>query len=355
MKKKSEEFLKRLVNSIGPSGYEGPTANVWAEEARTFASLVERDVHGNTYAHINPGAPLRVMLAGHIDEIGFIITHIDDNGFIWVDAIGGWDPQIAQGQRVSIMSAQGPVYGVFGKLAIHLLSADARKNVTQIKDLWVDIGAKNKKDALKRVAIGDPLVIASDYAPLANGMVIGRGFDNRAGAFVVLEAARIASKLNPAAEIVAVATVQEEIGLRGATTAAHRLNPAVGIAVDVTFGMDHPSTGEATKLENDVKMGGGPVLTRGPNANAPLYDLLLSTAKKEKIDVQLSAYPRGTPTDANALQLSREGVATGLVSIPLRYMHSPGEIVSLSDLTACAELIGRTVARITPTTSFIPF
>lgn len=355
MKKKTQDFLRRLVNSVSPSGYEGPAANVWAEEARGFADKVERDVHGNTYAVVNPGGGPRVMLAGHIDEIGFLVTHIDDNGYLWVDTVGGWDPQIAQGQRVRIMGRKGPVMGVFGKLAIHLLGAEARTKVAQIKDLWVDIGAKDRKDAEKVVSIGDPLVIASDYEPLMHGLVAGRGFDNRAGACVVLEAARVASRLNPKAEIVAVATVQEEIGLRGATTAAHKLNPAIGIAVDVTFAMDHPSTGEAKKTENDIRMGGGPVLTRGPNANAPLYELLVDTAKKEKIEVQASAYPRGTPTDANALQLSREGVATGLVSVPLRYMHSPCEIISLDDVEACAELIGRTVARISGKTSFIPF
>jgi endoglucanase len=295
------------------------------------------------------------MFAGHYDEIGFQVSYIDDKGFLWIQALGGWDPQIAQGQRVQIMTKKGIVRGVIGKVAIHMQTPEQRKQVTEIKDLWVDVGAKDKKDAEKMVEVGDPLVVAYGFEELANGLAAGRAFDNRAGAFVVLEAARQLAKLNPSAEIHAVATVQEEIGLRGATTAAYGIDPDIGIAVDVTFATDHPNMGEAMKRENLIELGKGPVLTRGPNINAKLFDLLVKTAKSEKIPYQVSAEPRGTGTDANAIQLNRAGVVSGLVSIPLRYMHSPCELISLNDLELCAKLLAKSVEKITPRTNFVPF
>ncbi|MDF7825526.1 M42 family metallopeptidase [Pontiellaceae bacterium B12227] len=355
MNKQSKKFLADLINSISPSGYEGPVAKVWKAEATTFASRVWTDTHGNSHAVVNPGGSPVVMLAGHYDEIGFQISYIDDEGFLWIQALGGWDPQIAQGQRVQIMTKKGVVRGVIGKVAIHMQTPEDRKKVSEIKDLWVDVGAKNKADAEKMVEIGDPLVIASGYEEMANGLAVGRAFDDRAGAFVVLEAARQLAKLSPKAEIHAVATVQEEIGLRGAQTAAYGINPDIGIAVDVTFATDHPNMGEARKRENLIELGKGPVLTRGPNINSKLFDLLVKTAKAEKIPVQINAEPRGTGTDANALQLNRSGVTTALVSIPLRYMHSPCELISLKDLELCSKLIAKTVEKVTPRTNFVPF
>ncbi|MEA2067811.1 MAG: M20/M25/M40 family metallo-hydrolase, partial [Verrucomicrobiota bacterium] len=253
------------------------------------------------------------------------------------------------------MTKKGIVRGVVGKVAIHMQTPEQRKKVSEIKDLWVDIGAKDKKDAEKMVEIGDPLVVAYGFEELANGLAAGRAFDDRAGAFVVLEAARQLAKMNPKAEIHAVATVQEEIGLRGATTAAYGIDPDIGIAVDVTFATDHPNMGDAMKRENLIELGKGPVLTRGPNINSKLFNLLVKTAKAEKIPYQINAEPRGTGTDANALQLNRAGVAAALVSIPLRYMHSPCELVSLNDLELCAKLLAKTVAKITPRTNFVPF
>ncbi len=355
MKKQTKQFLTDLMNSISPSGYEGPVAKVWKAEAEKFVAKVWTDTHGNSHAIINPGGSPRVMFAGHYDEIGFQISYIDDNGFLWMQALGGWDPQIAQGQRVQINTKKGIVFGVIGKVAIHMQTPEQRKKVSEVKDLWVDIGAKNKKEAEKIVEIGDPLVIAADFKEMTADIVVGRAFDDRAGAFVVLEAAKQLSKLNPSAEIHAVSTVQEEIGLRGATTAAFGIDPDIAIAVDVTFSTDHPNMGEAMKRENLIELGKGPVLTRGPNINSKLFDLLVKTAKAEKIPYQINAAPRGTGTDANALQLNRAGVTTALVSIPLRYMHSPCEMVSLSDLEMSAKLLAKTVAKITPRTNFVPF
>lgn len=355
MNKKRTQFLANLVNSISPSGYEAPVAKVWKAEAETFAAKVWTDTHGNSHAVVNPGGSPRVMFAGHYDEIGFQISYIDDKGFLWVQALGGWDAQIAQGQRVQVSTRKGVIRGVFGKIGIHMQTPEDRKKVSEIKDLWVDIGAKDRKDAEKMVEIGDPLVIDSGFDELANGLAVGRAFDNRAGAFVILEAARQLTKLNPKAEIYAVATVQEEIGLRGATTAAYEINPDIGIAVDVTFSTDHPKMGEVMKRENSIDLGKGPVIARGPNINSKLFDLLVKTAKTEKIPYQISAAPRGTGTDANAIQLSRGGVVAGLVSIPLRYMHSPCETISLKDLEDSIQLLVKTVAKITPSTNFVPF
>ncbi len=355
MNKKRTQFLANLVNSISPSGYEAPVAKVWKAEAETFAAKVWTDTHGNSYAVVNPGGSPRVMFAGHYDEIGFQISYIDDKGFLWIQALGGWDAQIAQGQRVQVSTKKGIIRGVVGKVGIHMQTPEDRKKVSEIKDLWIDIGAKDRKDAEKRVEIGDPLVIDSGFDELANGLAVGRAFDDRAGAFVILEAARQLTKLNPKAEIYAVATVQEEIGLRGATTAAYEINPDIGIAVDVTFSTDHPKMGEVMKRENSIDLGKGPVIARGPNINAKLFDLLVKTAKTEKIPYQISAAPRGTGTDANAIQLSRGGVVAGLVSIPLRYMHSPCETISLKDLEDSIQLLAQTVAKITPRTNFVPF
>jgi endoglucanase len=355
MNNHSKQFLADLINSISPSGYEGPAAKVWKAEAEKFADKVWTDTHGNSHAIVNPGGSPRVMFAGHYDEIGFQVSFIDDKGYLWIQALGGWDSQIAQGQRVQIMTKKGVIRGVIGKVAIHLQTPDDRKKVSEIKDLWVDIGAKDKKDAEKMVEIGDPMVLAYGFEEIANGLAAGRAFDDRAGAFVVLEAARQLSTLNPKAEIHAVATVQEEIGLRGATTAAYGIDPDIGIAVDVTFATDHPNMGEAMKRENLIELGKGPVLTRGPNINSKLFDLLVKTAKDEKIPVQLNAEPRGTGTDANAIQLNRAGVTSALVSIPLRYMHSPCELISLKDLELSISLLAKTVAKITPRTDFVPF
>lgn len=356
MRAASEKFLERLINSVSPSGYEDEAAAVWKAEANKFADKVETDHHGNSYATVGKGRKPRVMLAGHYDEIGFIITHIDDKGYLWIRPIGGWDPQIAQGQRVKVRGAKGHVYGAIGKKAIHLMTPEDRSKVVPLKDLWVDIGARDRKQAEKVVAVGDPLVIASDYARLLGDLAVGRGFDNRAGAHAVLEAARLYKKMTSAkAELVSVATVQEEIGLRGAKTSAHRLDPLVGIAVDLTFACDHPNIGDAVRSENNVKMGGGPVICRGANINPKLFNLIVKTAKEEKIPYQISAEGGGTGTDANAIQLNRSGVVTGLISIPNRYMHSPVEIINLVDLENTAKLLAHTVARITSRTNFIPF
>lgn len=355
MQKQSHKFLERLMASISPSGYEDEAARIWGNEAETFAHDFHRDLHGNSFAVVNPGGSPRIMLAGHTDEIGFTITHIDDSGFLWFAPIGGWDAQVPVGQHVIIRGAKKHIPGVIGKCPIHLQKDENRKQVTRLEEQWIDIGARNRKEAEKFVSIGDPLVIARGVEQLTNNRICGRGFDNRAGAFVVLEAARKLAKMKPRAEIHAVATVQEEIGLRGARTAAYGINPQIGMAVDVTFATDYPTMDEPRKRIGRIEVGKGVVITRGPNINPKLFELLVGTARKENIAHQINVEPRGTGTDANAIQINRAGVATALLNIPNRYMHTPCEMISLDDLDACIDLMANACARITNKTSLIPF
>lgn len=355
MEQVSRDFFFRLLDTISPSGYEGPAARVYAAEAESFCDQVTVDVHGNVHAVVNPGGSPRILLAGHLDEIGLQITHIDDDGFVRFAPIGGWDPQIPQGQRVWIQSARGRVLGLVGKKPIHLLKDEARKKVFDLDQQWIDVGAKSRAEAEAMVAIGDPAVLAWGVEELPNGLVVGRGLDDRCGAFVVLEAARLAQRLAPSAAIHAVATVQEEIGLRGAITSAYSIHPQAAIAVDVTHATDYPEMKESRGREGHIRLGAGPVIARGPNINPPLFDHLVSTARRLDLTVQVAGEPRGTGTDANAIQLSRGGVATAVIAVPNRYMHSPVELVSWADLEGCYTLTAHAVAGVTDATEFRPW
>lgn len=354
MDKARLDFLRRCMKTVCPSGFEEEFSLVWRQEADRFADRTWVDVHGNTFAVVNEGGGPRVMLAGHADEIGLMITYIDDNGYLSISGIGGWDTQVLPGQRVRIQGKDGPILGVIGRKPIHLLEAEERKKVVKITSLWIDIGAKDKKEAASLVEIGDPAVLDYGFAELRNNLVVARGFDDRIGAFVVLEAARLVAAMNPTVAVYAVATVQEEIGLRGARTSAFGIDPHVGIAVDVGFATDTPGMGEEKKKVGDIAMGKGPIITRGPNINPKLFRLLVATAKEQDIPYQIEGVSRGTGTDANAIQLTRSGVATGLISIPNRYMHSPCEMVHLEDLENIAKLLAHTSAVIDSTTDFIP-
>ncbi len=357
-------FLRRLMSAVSPSGYETQVARIVRDEAAAWATDIRTDVHGNTLIHVAPPParaknappPPKVLLAAHCDEIGFLVTHIDDNGYLWIAPVGGWDPQIPQGQRVLVRTATaGDIPGVLGKKPIHLLKPDDRNRVTPLDSLWVDIGASSRDDATALVAIGDPIVIDQGVSELRNGLWAGRAFDDRAGVFAIVEAARrLAQRRDFAADVYAVATVQEEIGSRGAITATFGVAPDVGIAVDVTFATDHPDMSDAEKHEGRVRLGGGPAISRGANINPVLFALLRDTAAARKIPHQIVAEPRATPTDADPIQLSRAGVAAALLSVPLRYMHTPGEIVALADLDATAELIAQSVRQMKPGQSWIP-
>lgn len=354
MEKERVEFLRRCMETVCPSGFEEEISRIWRKEADRFAERTWADSHGNSFAVLNEGGTPRVMLAGHADEIGLMITYIDDNGYLSFAGIGGWDPQVLPGQRVWIQGRTEPILGVIGRKPIHLLEEEERKKVVKIEDLWIDIGAKDKEDAASLVEVGDPAVLDYSFSQLRNDLVVARGFDDRVGSFLVLEAARLVATMNPKASVYAVATVQEEVGLRGARTSAFGIDPHVGIAVDVGFATDTPGMDKEKKKVGEVAMGKGPIIARGPNINPKLFKLFVETAKEKNIPYQIEGAPRGTGTDANAIQLTRAGVATGLISIPNRYMHSPCEIVHLGDLENIARLIAHTVAKIDERTDFIP-
>ncbi len=350
---RSRAFLLRLLDAHGPSGFEQVPARIWREEARAFAA-VEVDVAGNSLATLNAAGVPTVMFAGHVDEIGVMVVHVDDDGFVHFGAVGGWDSQVLVGQRVVLEGRDGPVPGVVGKKPIHLQKPDEKDKVSKITDLWIDIGAANRAEALERVRVGDAGVIAAQALALPNGRVASRAIDNRVGAFVVLEALRRLAADPPAAAVVAVATTQEEIGTTGggARTSAFRVEPQAAIVVDVTHATDFP--GADKKEIGDFKLGGGPVLARGSAVSRVVFDQLVAAAEAEGIPFAIEATPRYTSTDADAVYTSRRGVATGLVSVPCRYMHSPNEMVAYDDLDRAAALLAAWVRRLEPSTSFIP-
>jgi putative aminopeptidase FrvX len=346
----SYDFLKRLLSTPGPSGNEEAAAKVWREEASRFAE-VRGDRMGNSFATIGAGGSPKVMLAGHIDEIGVMVTHIDENGLLRFTGVGGWDPQVLVGQRVRLQTKGGEVIGVIGKKAIHVMEQDERKKVSEIKSLWIDVGAKDADEAKEMVRVGDAGVIDQDLVELPNGRIASRSVDNRMGAFVVLEALRLFSEeegIN--AEVVAVACVQEEIGLYGARGAAFGLDPAAAIAVDVTHATDTPGV---SKNENgDHSLDSGPVIARATNISPVVSEGLIAAAEAEDIPHTLQADSRSTGTDADAIQFTRAGIATGLVSCPNRYMHSPNEIVSVEDVENCARVISAYIKTLDANTDF---
>ena len=352
MRDASYEFLKNLLSIPGPSGYEGAAAEVWRAEAGKFAE-VRGDRMGNSFATLNRGGVPRVMLSGHIDEIGLMITHVEEGGLLRFQGVGGWDPQVLVGQRVLVQTNNGEVPGVIGKKAIHVMEADERKKVSEIKSLWIDIGAKDGGEAKEKVRVGDVAVVDQDVLELPNGRVASRSLDNRMGAFVVLEALRLLSEEEEdfAAEVVAVASVQEEIGLYGARGAAFGLDPDAAITVDVTHATDTP--GIPKNEHGDHALGSGPVITRAANLSPVVTDGLIEAAESEGIAYTLEADSRSTSTDADAIQFTRAGIATGLVSAPNRYMHSPNEIVALEDLTNCARLIAAYVKGLKKDSDFV--
>ena len=355
MKASSVEFFKRLLQLPGPSGYESAPARAWRKEAEAFADEVWADVNGNSFAAVNPKGEPRVMLAGHIDEIGLMVNHIDDDGFVYFSTIGGWDPEIVVGQRVEILTQNGPIPGLIGKKAIHLQESEDRNKASKIKDLWIDVGAKDGKDARARVRVGDAAVLKADVIDMPNGRLASRSIDNRMGALVALEALRRLAGDRPAAAVVAVATAQEEIGFGaggGARPGAVGLDPKIAIVIDVTHATDYP--GAEKKGQGDHRLGGGPVLSRGSAVNPLLFERLAETAEREKIPFSIEASPSRTSTDADAIFTARMGIATALVSVPNRYMHSPNEMVALEDLDRAAELIAATVRRLGPGEELIP-
>jgi endoglucanase len=345
-------FLKRLLDTPGPSGFEGSAARVWREEAGTFAAVVTSDVAGNSMAEVNPNGGPTIMLDGHIDEIGVIVQYIDDDGVVYISPIGGWDCQVLIGQRIRFAGRNGDVIGVIGKKPIHLLKQADREKASMFTDVWVDIGATSRTEADARLAVGDSGVIDSRTLDFPNNRIVSRSIDDRIGAFVILEALRRYAQNPGPARVVAAATTQEEIAWHGggALVCTNCINPKMAICVDVTFATDHP--GMEKKEIGDHRIGGGPVLARGGVLSPVVFDLARATAERQQIPHSVHAIGRDTSTNADAIHIAREGVATGLVSIPNRYMHSPNELVSLEDVDRAATLIAEICRQVTTKTDF---
>jgi endoglucanase len=348
------KFFKELVEAPSPSGFEQPAQRVIRKALDGVADEVRTDVMGNVVAHVKgPENAPRLMLAGHCDEIGFMIKYIDDNGYLFFAPIGGVDAHLVPGQRVTIHAASGPVPGVVGKRPIHQIEAKDREKVMPFMSQFIDIGCTDKAEAAKLVSIGDPATFSVGVERLQGTRLTSRALDDKMGAFIVAQVLRQVRRQNKqSVDLFGVSTVQEEIGLRGGATSAYGVEPDIGIAVEVGFASDYPDADH--KHSGEVSLGKGPVIARGPNINPVLFDLLTKTADAEKIPYQVMGIPRATGTDANVMQLVHGGVATALISIPLRYMHTPVEVLDWSDLEGAVKLLAALCSRISTKHSFVP-
>ncbi|MBR7104453.1 MAG: M42 family metallopeptidase [Lentisphaeria bacterium] len=350
--KSSLEFLEKFLNSPSPSGYEMAAAKVYRDYLSDCCS-VATDVMGNTIASLNTGAKMRVMLAGHYDEIGFQVVHIGDGGEIYFRNVGGIDKLNIPSSEVEILTENGRVPGVIGKKPIHLLKPKERDTAPELSDMWIDIGAENGEEARKAVRVGDSVVIRANFKMLNANRFISKGTDDKIGAFVVAETMRALAKRKLNVAVYGVGTVQEEVGTRGAYTSAYGIDPHVAFALDVGFTTDLPDIPK--KILGDLKLGAGPMLTRNCDNNIVLGRLLRKTALEHKIPYQESAAHRATGgTDTAAVQLTRSGVATALLSIPNRYMHSAVEMCDLRDAEAAVQILTETIASLKGDESFIP-
>ena len=339
------EFLKELLEAKSPTGHEFAAQKVVDDYVEKSADKSSKDALGNRIAELKGNGGPTLMFAGHIDEIGLIISHVDDKGYLYFEFLGGHDQVIPSGRRIHILTRNGPVLGITGKRAVHLLSPEDRKRVPERHDMWIDIGVTNRTEALSIVRIGDPAVYTDGPEILRGSIGVARAFDDKAGAYVCMEAFRRLSKeKNLAARVVSVATTQEEIGTRGAQVAAQGISPDVSIAVDVGHATDHPDADN--RKFGRFTLSGGPIIARGPNINPVVYDQMVEAAESLGIPYQIGAESRPTGTDARAIQMANGGVACGLLSIPLRYMHTPGEVVDLAVVEQSVQLLVEFACRV---------
>lgn len=331
------EFLRTLIITPSPSGFEEQVQELFLRRVRDCVDASYKDVHGNAFGVINSSLTPRAMLAGHCDEIGFMVEYVNEQGYIYFSTVGGVDPHITPGSRVVIHTLDGPIAGVIGKKPIHLIEEKERQKVAKIEEQWIDIGAVDREEALKKVNVGDPITFDVGFQPLLGNRIAGKGFDDKVGTFVVAEVLRKVNKEKLRCALYGVSTVQEELGLRGARTSAFGIAPHIGIAIDVTFASDCPDIDK--RRVGEISLGKGPVIARGPNINPKVFKKLVEIAQTHQIPYQIQAESRATGTDANAIQITREGVVTGLLGIPNRYMHTPVEIIDLADLDNTIKLL----------------
>lgn len=329
------DFLKTLLTTPGPSGFEARVAKVYSDEAAKFAQ-VERDHYGNVYASINPGARLRIMLSGHLDEIGLIVTHIDEGGFIWLSGLGGWQASILLGQRLRLLAKDGDLIGVIGTKPTHLIDADERTKAIKLEDVWLDLGL-SAEDVKAKVRVGDVAVIEQPVVEFGNGRIASKALDNRVGAFVVLETLRVLKEKNCKHHVIALGSTQEEIGLYGAKIAAFKLEPHAAIAVDATFETKQP--GSNPKKTGESAFGSGANLTISPMTNPVMNDGIREVAKQENLALTTAASSNSSGTDADEIIMARAGIPTAVLSVPVRHMHSPSEMVDVADIQAVVDLM----------------
>ena len=351
--KNALKFFESLLSTVGPSGYEEEPAAVFRSYMSKFCDSVDTDVLGNTIGVLNAGAPFRVMLSGHYDEIGFQVVYIGDDGLIFFRPNGGIDKLNVPASEVEIKTAKGIVPGVIGKKPIHLLSAAEREKVVQLDDMWIDIGAQNRKEAESMVAIGDPIALRRNVRFMGKNRIMSKGLDDRIGAFVVAETMRALSKRKLNVAVYGVGSVQEELGLRGVTTCSYAIDPMVGFGIDVGFATDLPDIPK--KKLGDIRLGEGPILSHSADNNVVLGRMMRKTAADFKVKFQDSSSHRASGgTDTAAIQMTRAGVATALISIPNRYMHSPVEICDLRDVDGAVKILTETIASLTGKEQFRP-
>lgn len=344
-------FLERLLSTPGPSGGERAVARIWREQAKKFADEAHVDVCGNSIAVLQGDAP-RLLLTAHLDEIGLMLTHIDEDGMLYFGEIGQTESSVLVGQRVRLLGRNGDALGVIAKKFRYFEEGQESKGEISIQDLWIDIGVRDRAEALEIVQVGTVGVIDVPLSHFPNQRLVARGIDNRVGAFAVLESLRRLAGARPRATVIAAATVQEEISYAGAQTVAYDLKPEVAIVVDMTYATDHPEADR--KQYGDIRLGGGPVFSPGSANNPKVYELLVRTAEREGIAYSVQATPSKTDTDADVVFMSRAGIATGLISIPCRYMHTPNEMVELGDVEATIELICAFVRALPENEDFLP-
>ncbi len=339
MREQSLTFLKTLVNTPSPVGHEARGQRVWLAYARKFAEETFSDAYGNCVAVLNKGGSPRLMLAGHADEIAMAVNYVTEEGFIYVRKMGGVDAAITKAQRVIIHTPKGAIKGVVGNVAPHLMKEEKDPKPPKIHDVFIDIGARNRKEAQELVQVGNPVTLVDEFDTLRNDLVVARAFDNRIGTFAVIEALRLLRerKTKLQAEVCAVSNVQEEVGLLGARQIAYSLKPDVALVVDVTHATDYPTI---NKLQHgDVKIGAGPTLTHGGCNHPEVVSRLETIARARKIPIQHEAMSSTSGTDTDAIFWTRGGIPSALISLPNRYMHSPVELVSLTDLEKIPELL----------------
>ena len=347
-------FLRKIVEIPSPSGFEQLVQRAIREEIGLYTDESRVDVHGNLIAALNPAGTPRVMLTAHCDELGLLVRYIDESGYLYFGTIGGFDPSTLPGSRVYVHTPSGPVLGVIGRPAVHTLSAEERGKAPKLADLWIDIGAADKEEARKRVPLGSVVTRAAVLETLNGDIVTSRALDDKAGIFAVLEAVRriYEQRASLKAGVFFVSAVQEEVGLRGARTSAYGVDPLIAVAVDVTFTSDHPGTSK--KELGDVRLNGGPVITLGGHINPHVYQRLVAAAESAEIAWQIDPQAGNTGTDTDMIQVARAGVATGLVSIPCRYLHTGSETASLRDIDQVAEVLARFVLALDEQTNVIP-